>query len=218
MKYFRTLPLINQQDPNGNNITVNNILSRAYLLPSLQKNLMLFYAYDITEIDTPENMSYRYYNDPYRYWIMFYSNGIIDPYAQWPLTNQQFNIYLNDKYSGIVANTLNIASNVVTSSQTFSYITSTVHHYEEYITTTNSTDNQGQTITIQIDENTYNSILPGVVTSTFGDGTSVTKEISVAAISIYDYENKLNESKRKIQIMKDDFVPQMENQLKSLMR
>ena len=218
MKYFKTLPLINQKDPSGNSIIVNNILTRAYLLPSLQKNLMLFYTYNITEIDTPENMSYRYYNDPYRYWILFYSNGIMDPYAEWPLTNQQFTIYLNDKYSGAAANSLNIASNVVTSSQTFSYITSTVHHYEQYITTKNSIDNQGQTITIQIDKDTYNSISPETDTATFNDGTTVTREISASAISIYQYEDKLNESKRTIQIMQDTFVPQMENQLKSLMR
>lgn len=209
MKYFSSLPLITQTDPYGNNITVNNILTRAYLLPSLQKNLMLFYAYDINEIDTPENMSYRYYNDTYRYWILLYANGIMDPQAEWPLTNQQFLIYLKDKY----AEAANGASNVL------SYTTATIHHYEQYITTTNSYDNQGQTITIEIDGPTYNTFMSHTSTSTFPDtGITVTKTVTAAAISIYDYENSVNESKRKIQIMRDFYVPQMETQFKSLMR
>lgn len=208
MKYFSSLPLITQTDPYGNSITVNNILTRAYLLPSLQKNLMLFYTYDITEIDTPENMSYRYYNDTYRYWILLYSNGIMDPLAEWPLTNQQFLIYLKDKY----AEAANGAANVL------SYTTATIHHYEQYVTTTNSYDNQGQTITIEIDGPTYNTFVGHTSTSTFPDsGITVTKKVSAAAISIYDYEISLNESKRNIKIMRDLYVPQMETQFKSLM-
>ena len=207
MRYFGTLPLINQTDPYGNNITVNNILTRAYLLPSLQNNLMMFYTYDLKEVDTPENISYRYYNDVYRYWIVMYSNGIFDTQSNWPLNNQQFLLYLNDKY----ATAANGVANVL------SYTTSTVHHYEQYITTTNSSDNQGQTITIQIDGDTYNTFVQSSTTSTFGNGISVTKKISANAISIYEYENNLNESKRKIKIMNNNYVAATEKQFKSLM-
>lgn len=217
MKYFQTLPLITQTDPYGNSITVNNIMSRAYLLPSLQKNLMLFYTYDINEIDTPEIMSFRYYSDCYRYWLLFYSNGIIDPNSEWPLTENQLTLYLTDKYKSDAANSLNISSNVVTSSQTFSYVTATTHHYEKYITTTNSIDNVGQTITIEIDGTTYNSFVSSTTTANFPDGTTVTKSVSANAISIFVYENKLNESKRTIQIMKDTYVPATETQFKTLM-
>ena len=218
MRYFQTLPLINQIDPYGNQITVNNIISRAYLLPSLQNNLMLFYTYDVKDGDTPENMTYRYYGDVYRYWILMYSNGIIDPYSQWPLTNDQFTIYLLDKYKQSAANSANVTVANVTSSQILSYTSSTVHHYEQYITTINSIDNQGQTITIQISGNTYNSFVGYTTTSTFNDGSTVTKSVSVGAISIYNYELGVNESKRNIRVMNTNYVTGTEQQLQSLMR
>lgn len=209
MRYFSTLPLITQKDPYGNFITVNNLLSRAYLLPSLQNNLMMFYTYDLKESDSPENISYRYYNDVYRYWIVLYSNNIIDSQAQWPLTSQQFIVYLQDKY----ATAANGAANVL------SYTTSNIHHYEQYITTKNSVDNQGQTITIQIDGATYNSFTSSTTTSApLPDGSVVTKSVTAESISIYDYENKLNESKRSIKIMNSNYVNQTEQQLQSLMK
>ena len=51
MKYFDTLPRIVQTDINGNQILVNNILTRAYVLPKLANNINLFYKYDIKEGD-----------------------------------------------------------------------------------------------------------------------------------------------------------------------
>ena len=66
MKYFNTLPYVTQKDINGNDILVNNLVTRAYFLPSLLKNVTVFYDYDIREEDTAENIAYKYYNDPYR--------------------------------------------------------------------------------------------------------------------------------------------------------
>lgn len=207
MYYFQTLPLITKTDYSGNQITVNNLLTRAYLLPSLQKNVMLFYTYNLMEGDTPENIAYRYYNDPYRYWLVLYSNGILDPQAEWPLTNQQFLIYLNDKYS----DSANGVANVLP------YTTSTIHHYEQTVTTSDTSNLQEQVITIEIDEQTYTTLIPTTKQISFPNGIVVTKSVDKNAISIYDYENKLNESKRNVQLMRDVYVLSAENQMKSLM-
>ena len=210
MKYFNTLPLIYQSDFNGNYLTVNNIISRAYLLPSLAKNINLTYEYDIKEIDTPENIAYRYYNDVNRYWIVLYANGIMDPQSEWPLTNQQFDLYMVKKYSEAAGST---TPGVVTA-----YTLGTIHHYEQTVVTSDSSNLQEQTITIQIDKNTYDSGINSTVNSTFpNSGIVVTKTTSYNAISIFDYENTANEVKRKISIIKDSFVNEIELQLKSLM-
>ncbi len=210
MKYFNTLPLIYQSDFNGNYLTVNNIISRAYLLPSLAKNINLTYEYDIKEIDTPENIAYRYYNDVNRYWIVLYANGIMDPQSEWPLTNQQFDLYMVKKYSEAAGST---TPGVVTA-----YTLGTIHHYEQTVVTSDSSNLQEQTITIQIDKNTYDSGINSTVNATFSNsGIVVTKTTSYNAISIFDYENTANEVKRKISIIKDSFVNETELQLKSLM-
>jgi len=210
MKYFNTLPLIYQSDFNGNYLTVNNIISRAYLLPSLAKNINLTYEYDIKEIDTPENIAYRYYNDVNRYWIVLYANGIMDSQSEWPLTNQQFDLYMVKKYSEAAGST---TPGVVTA-----YTLGTIHHYEQTVVTSDSSNLQEQTITIQIDKNTYDSGINSTVKSTFpNSGIVVTKTTFYNAISIFDYENTANEVKRKISIIKDSFVNEIELQLKSLM-
>ena len=49
------------------------------------------------------------------------------------------------------------------------------------------------------------------------DIAGLTQEISKRAVSIYDYENKVNEDKRNINIMKDQYVTDLEYQFKRLM-
>lgn len=209
MKYFETLPLITQTDFNNNAILVNNVLARSYLLPSLQKNVMLFYDYDTREGDTPENLAYRYYNDVNRFWIILLANNIIDPQADWVLDGNQFQLYLSDKYGSTAANA---------NSTILSYTTSTVHHYEEIITTTDSQNLKEQRITIIIDEDSYNNIIPNTTVKSLPGGVQVKKTIDKKAVSIYEYEDATNEEKRKIQIIRDVYATDMERQLQTLMR
>ena len=206
MKYFNSLPTIIKNDYNNNVVLATNLLTRAYFLPSLLKNVTLFYEYDLREGDTPEIIAHKYYGNVYKYWIVLYSNGIIDPQSDWPLTSNQFELYLNDKYS-VQAN----------GTPVLSYTTSTVHHYEKIITIQNSNDMYTQNNTVIIDEDAYNSLSTSTVTRTLPDGSSVTQSISKSAISIYDYEVNLNEDKRKINIMKDIYVEPLENQFVKLM-
>ena len=90
MLYFNTLPKVITPDQNGNYILMTNILTRATLIEELQNNPMLFYTYSIQEGDTPEIISEKYYGDPYKYWIVLYSNQIMDPIWNWPLNYEQF--------------------------------------------------------------------------------------------------------------------------------
>lgn len=208
MQYFNTLPLVSQNTYNvyGNNQVVTNLLTRAYFLPKLLKNVMLFYQYDIKEGETPESIAHSYYNDIYKYWIVLYSNNIIDPLNDWPKTSSQFELYLLDKYKE-QANGVPVIA----------YTMSTIHHYEKIIATTDDVFFETKVLTLQIDEDTYNSLMPSSTKRTFSTGTIVTQEITKRAVSIYDYENKVNEDKRNINIMKDQYVTELEYQFKRLM-
>ena len=106
MKYFSNLPLIIKAGSNNNSLITTNLLSRSYILPSLLKNVVLFYEYDVKEGDSPENIAYRYYGDVYRYWLILYSNNIIDPQSEWPLNSNDFQRYIFYKYREDVANGL----------------------------------------------------------------------------------------------------------------
>lgn len=217
MKYFNTLPLTAQKNITGQETLVTNLLVRSYFLPSLLKNVSLFYDYDIREGDTPENIAYRYYNDSYRYWLVLYSNNIIDPYSQWPLTSSQLDQHLYIKYRSEAANTLNISFANTSLVQTIAYCTSTTHHYEKTIITYDSNTMQKTNMTVVIDQQSYQQLEPSKVQSSFYDGTVVTKETIKSAVSIYNYEISENEKKRKINLLKDSYALDAEKKFMSLM-
>jgi hypothetical protein len=217
MKYFNKIPSIITKDYNGNTITLKNILTRATLLPKLETNPLLFYTYTSQDGDTPESVAYKYYDDQYRYWIVLYGNGSLDPQFDWPLSSRQFGDYIISKYTNDAANSLNISANTVSTSQVLYYTQSTVHHYEKSIATTDNTTKTQSVKTIEIDGDTANSVISGKTTISFSDGSSATQSISVNSVSIYEYENTLNENKRNIKLINKSYVGSMESQFESLM-
>lgn len=221
MKYFSSLPLLTQKNNVNDYIVYTNILTRNYFLPKLKNNIMLFYNYDIQENDTPESIAYKYYGNSYNYWLILYANNILDPFSDWPLSGNQLSMYLFDKYKAQASNALSISANTITVSEVLSYLSLTPHHYEKIITTTDSTSMQNTVIKINIDFDTYSSLVDSTTTKTFtsGDdiGVTVKKTVQKNAVSIYQYEVDLNESKRTINIMKDTYVSQAEIEFVNLM-
>ena len=120
------------------------------------------------------------------------------------MSSQQFLIYLNDKY------------NAVANGNVLSYTQGTVHHYEKTVTSIDGDSGTTVIKTVEIDLNTYNSITPSTVTKSFSNGTKITYTISTNAVSIYDYENKLNESKRNINIINSAYANQIESRYQTL--
>lgn len=205
MLYFNTLPKILTNDNNGYSVLLSNLVSRASLIEKLKNNPMLFYQYTIQEGDTPEMIANKYYGDSYRYWIILYSNEIMDPLWNWPLGYSQMESYLENKY----ATEAQLAGKPVSE-----YIRTTIHHYEKVITTTDLYTNERTERVMSIDYETYLSLVQ--YSETFeNQNTSI--EVTKREVSIYDYEIAENEAKREIKIMDASYASEMEKQLKTLM-
>jgi len=196
MQYFKTLPKLVLTN-NGNSVILTNILARSSIIQNLLSNTLLFYTYDIQDGDTPEIVAYKYYGDSYRYWIVLFSNQIIDPQWDWPLNSRNFNNYILNKY------------------QTFDPY-GTVQSYTE-ITTQYDLNTQTTTVnTVNIDENTFNSFIPSNITVTLPTGqVSISKTVN--ATNYYDYELNLNESKRNINLLNNQYVQQLESEFNKVM-
>lgn len=207
MKYFDTIPFTTTLDARGNALQLKNLTLRSKLIPQLAQNPLIFYAYSIQDGDTPEIIAYKYYGDPYRYWVVLVANEMMDPSWNWPLDTRQFTTYLIDKYQA-AANGANVLS----------YTQSTIHHYEKIITTY---DDSVQTTVIKniiVDEDTYNATVPSSKSASFpSENALVSYSVSKEAVSIFDYENNLNESKRNIKLINSAYVGDIENQFKYLM-
>jgi hypothetical protein len=177
------------------------------MIPQLSRNSLLFYEYSLQDGDTPEIVATKYYNDPYRYWMVLYGNpDKLDPQGDWPLNSNQFNEYIINKYAEVAGG----ANNAV------SYTTGTVYQYQKIIKTTDSDTFTQSVKTIAIDETMYNDIQTSSNKFTFPNGSRVTYEISKKVISIYDYEQQQNEAKRNIKLIKSEYAQQMESQYQSL--
>lgn len=204
MQYFDTLPKIIHTNDNGVSTIMTNLMARVSIMPEILKNPMVYYKYDVQEGDTPEIIAHKYYDDPYRYWIVLFANKMLDPQWDWPLSSLQFNEYVNDKYGENLND---------------------IHHYEKVITKTTRGTDDDQTVTekfvISIDE--YVSLL---YSHPFGIDVSrsfalpigyVDITIQPTAVTNYDYELDLNESKRNISILNSKYIEELEKEFKDLM-
>lgn len=196
MKYFSTLPKVVYAD-SFNSRVMTNIMARASIIPTLMNDPLVFYTYDLQDGDTPEIVAHKYYGDVYRYWIVLYVNQMMDPQWNWPLNYTNFDAYILNKYSEIDPYT-------------------TVHHYEKIITNFNVTTNTTTTETIIIDLNEYNTLVESTTTYTLPE-EQTTVTIQKNAVSYYDYELKLNESKRSIKLLNKAFVDQFESDFQKVM-
>ena len=209
MEYFSSLPFLATTDGNGNSIVLRNLLVRTGLIPQLAKNPLLMYQYAVQDGDTPEIVANKYYGSPFRYWIALYGNPqMMDPQSDWPLSTKNFTIYLQDKYATSANGTANVLS----------YTLGTVHHYEKVITTIDNTTKTTAIKVVEVDQDTYNSIIPLTTTSTFPDGSSITYTVEPNAVSIYNYEDQVNESKRNISLINSQYTTQIETQYQSLVK
>ena len=207
MRYFNSLPYLITTDYNGNTYALKNLLIRTELIPQLAKNPLIFYQYALQDGDTPEIVANKYYSDSYRYWIVLYGNSnILDPQLDWPYSNQQFQAYLIDKYSEAAGGAENVLG----------YTQFALHHYEKVTTTIDNDSGTTAIKTVEIDADTYHSIVPFTQTQTFPDGSSVTYTLSTNLVTIYDYEYNVNEAKRNINIINSNFANALETQYKNL--
>ena len=102
--YFANFPLI-AYDSVGNEEykLVTDLLRRVTLRSKVRSNVLVFDTYDVKSGETPEMLADKLYNDPELHWVILLINDITDRYHQWPMNNNQFIAYLNDKYSNIDA-------------------------------------------------------------------------------------------------------------------
>jgi hypothetical protein len=207
MLYFDTFPLVIASDYKKKAILLTNLMARVQIIPSLLRNPLLFYSYDLKESDRPDIIAHKYYDDSNKYWMVLFANEIMDPLYDWPLTSQQFDAYLKNKYSAAAGGDAFVLT----------YTTSTVQEYRKTITTYDSTSLETTTKTVVVDLTTYNSITTGSITQTFSSGASVTRTISKTPVSIYDYEIELNEAKQNIKLINSSYSNQLEKDLKTLM-
>ena len=194
--------------------TVTNIVARFGFEKKLKENSSAFYKYTIKDSDTPEIIAAKFYDNVERHWIVLLFNDIIDPQYDWPLQSDTLIDYVNTKYSTVeYANTANTLVTGLSWAQNISH----VQAYYKIITRT-SADGTDIVEKITVDANTYANIAATSISYTLNNASSITQTVSKTTQTYYDYEVELNEAKREINLLKSEFVTEVEKEFKRVIR
>ena len=187
MAYFEELPnisypsLLRGRNKIEDRVVVKNIFKRSKLRTDVNQAITAFNYYTIKEGMRPDMIAQELYGDPELDWVVLTSNNITNIRDQWPLNHNDLHEYMLEKYGSEA----NIAK---------------VEIYE----------------TREILDEFNRVIMPA--------GLRVDKEFSfeylnfskqvvkvlssevVAGISNYQYEVRLNDEKRRIKVLKPEYV------------
>jgi len=99
MGYFDRFPLMTY-DIKNNNVykLLPDILRRVKLRSSIRSGVFMFDNYDVVDGDKPEDVAFKFYGDSEFHWVILMTNNITDRYYEWPMTQPQFQNFIEDKY------------------------------------------------------------------------------------------------------------------------
>ena len=151
----------------------------------------VFTKYKIISDDRPDNVAFEVYGDANLDWLVLTCNNIINVYEEWPMTQINFENYLLEKYG------------------TYENINAT-HHFE----TTEVKNTSGVVILpagLEVDSN---------YSITFFDEKTegmTTVNSPVTEVTNYMYEDRLQEDRRNIFLLKPRFLNIVKDDLEEMM-
>ena len=74
------------------------IIKRVKLRAGIKNGMFLFDNYDVKYGERPEDVAFKYYDDATLHWVILMTNNVTDRYYEWPMTQPQFQNFIEDKY------------------------------------------------------------------------------------------------------------------------
>ena len=198
-KYFRYIPDFDYVSrlPKAQNISdyirVKNLFKRTKISEQVFSDLTFFTKYQIITDERPDNVAFKVYGDPNLDWMVLLANNIINVQQEWPLEHTSYYNYLINKYGSDAA-------------------LQNVHHYE----------------TREIKNSVGKVIIPeGLEVASdfsitfFDTGLGVLQTVSteiVTEITNEVYENRINDDKRNINIIKPRFIGLIIEEIEKVMK
>tara|TARA_B100000287_G_C20628244_1_gene778716 strand:- start:50 stop:718 length:669 start_codon:yes stop_codon:yes gene_type:complete len=162
-------------------IRVKNFFRRVTLREDIYQNLTFFTKYPIDGDDRPDNVAQKVYENPDLDWLILLANNITHIPTEWPMAQNDFDRFLLEKYDN------------------YDTIYNGVHHHE----------------TIEVKDSNNVTIVPAGLevnsdfTQTYYDyfiGEMKTESNITRPVTNYEYEEKLENDKRQIFILKQEYL------------
>jgi hypothetical protein len=176
----------------GDYIRVKNLFRKGKLREDIFQDLTVFQKYSIKGNDRPDNVAFEVYGDSKLDWVVLMSNNILNIQTEWPLPQTDFDRFVLDKYGD------------------YNTLYNGVHHYE----TEEVENSQGVVIVpkgLQVDSS-YSISFYDYLT-----GEQVTTGNLATPITNYEYEEKVENDKRNIFLLKSTYLGVIINDMPEIM-
>ena len=180
--YFRQLPnldypsLKNDRTSAYDYQVVKNIFKRAIIRDDIFDEATAFTKYSVIGDERPDQVAAGFYNDSTLDWVVLTTNNIVHVRDEWPMGNQDFLTYLNEKY------TTEELSNI--------------HHYETKLIR----DSSGKLI------QPVGLTVPAGHSITFLDNGVLREESSHTSFTFLEHETNVNDNKRNINVLRSEYL------------
>ena len=172
-------------------VQTKNLFRRVKMSEEIFGDLTFFNKVMIKDNERPDIIAHRIYGSANLDWLVLLSNNIINYESEWPMDSTSFNNYILSKYGSYDA-------------------MFNVHHYE----TVEIKDGNGITILQK------GLIVPQDFSFTYTDsstGTEVVATNFAVGITNQEYENKIEEEKQQIFLLKPQYITLIEDEIRDLM-
>ena len=195
--YFNNLPefeYVNRTKEGrseGDYSVVKNFFKRGKLREDIFQDLTFFTKYIVEGDDRPDTVASKVYDDPTLDWLVLMANNIINVQSEWPMTQGNFHAYITNKYDEET-------------------LYSGIHHYESREVKT--TDNSiiipaGQRVGVAQSVSYYDDAL----------GQHVRATDVALPVTNFMHEEKLNNDKRNIFVLKTSYLNIVFDDLEEIM-
>jgi hypothetical protein len=176
----------------GDYIRVKNLFKKGKIREDIFQNLAFFEKYKIVGDDRPDNVAFEVYEDSKLDWIVLLSNNVLNVQSEWPLPQTDFDRFVLDKYGD------------------YDTLYNGIHHHE----TEEVKNSQGVTIVpagLQVDSSYSVSYYDFFIEQ------QITIENIAIPVTNYEYEEKIDDNKRNIFLLKEDYVGIVLNDMEEIM-
>ena len=195
--YFRNLPEFEyvNRTKNGRNegdySVVKNFFKRGKLREDIFQDLTFFTKFTVEGDDRPDIVATKVYDDPTLDWVVLMANNIVNVQSEWPMSQTDFHTYITNKYDEET-------------------LYSGIHHYEsrEVKTTDGSIIiPRGEKVGVGQSVSYYDDAL----------GQHVRATDVALPVTNYTYEERLNNDKRNIFVLKASYLNIVFDDLEEIM-
>lgn len=195
--YFSRIPDFEYINPTpgskiGDFIKVKNFFKKGVIRDDIFQNVSFFTKYKIKGDERPDNVAFQVYEDSTLDWIVLTSNNIINIQTEWPLPQNEFNEIMIEKYGD------------------YNTFYNGIHHHE----TIEIKNSQGSIVVpagLRVQEEYFVSYYD------YFEDAQVNK-LASTPITNYEYEEKIENEKRNIYLLKPIYLNVVLDDLEEMMK